>query len=647
MDSTISNYQEKKLKQEVLSLRSKIKSLQKENNRLELRNSFFGKILNAIPSDLVVFDINHRYQFINPQAIDNESIRNWLINKTDFDYCKLKGKPFSLAKKRRKVFNEVVKGKKEVSFEERMLNEKGEFIWIYRTMFPIIIKEKVEGVIGYAYIITHLKQMEKDLENAQKEAEVSIKAKESFLANMSHEIRTPMNAILGMSQLLSEADLSKKHRRFLEGITKSADNLIVIINDILDYSKINSNKLELENISVNLYEEIKSCAQLFSLKCEEKGILLETLISDELKKTCVKGDPVRLNQVLNNLVSNAVKFTNKGKIGLKAEVVNSCEKSIKVDFSISDTGKGIQEENLKIIFDPFTQADNTVTREFGGTGLGLTITKNIIDLFGGELQVYSHPGEGSLFTFSIEFEKCTGKPKQKKINLKNLNIPIDLKVLLVEDNPLNQVYAQSVLEKYVSQITIANNGQEAIEIIEEVKKFDIILMDIQMPVMDGLECTRKLRSKGFNIPIVALTANAFKEDQKLYLDSGMNTYLSKPYSEPELINKIAVTTGVKNEVLSSEIKPSKNDKLPAVMYKLFVEEMTRNIGLFKEYVANENLPAINKLAHKIKSNLKMFDLGEHIPLCMKIEKSGKMNELEINHLCSSIEAKIEEIKHSM
>ncbi len=425
MEATVLNYREKKLKQELAELRAELKALKSEKKIVKSQNSFFGNILNAIPSDLVVFDKNHKYQFVNPKAIKDRKIREWLIGKTDFDYCRLKGKPYSLAKNRRRRFNQVLKQKKEISFEEKMIDANGNDVWIYRTMFPIIVDGEVEGVIGYAYIISHLKKMKSDLDIAKKEAEASIRAKESFLANMSHEIRTPMNAILGMSQLLREADLSPKHRVFLEGITKSANNLIGILNDILDYSKINSNKLSLENISVNLFEEITNCARLFSLKCEEKGILLETQISDELKKTCVKGDPVRLNQVLNNLVSNAVKFTAGGKIALKAEVVKNNKTSLGIDFSVSDTGKGIKEENLKSIFAPFSQGDNTVTREFGGTGLGLTITKNIINLLGGELNVFSQPGEGSLFTFSIEFEKCTRVSKTKKKDFSNVKLTRD------------------------------------------------------------------------------------------------------------------------------------------------------------------------------------------------------------------------------
>ncbi len=195
----------------------------------------------------------------------------------------------------------------------------------------------------------------------------------------------------------------------------------------------------------------------------------------------------------------------------------------------------------------------------------------------------------------------------------------------------------------MSNITIANNGEEAIEIMEQESEFDIVLMDIQMPVMDGLECTKKLREKGFNIPIVALTANAFKEDQELYLESGMNTYLSKPYSELELIQKISETTNIKSSI---EVKAAENvpKKLPKVMYNLFVEEMTKNIKLFTEHIIMGDLQATNKLAHKIKSNLKMFGLGEWLPLCMKIEKSLEINESDIKQLCSCIREKIDEFR---
>ena len=637
---------------EIEILLAENKNLKKENDRLKVKNKtavsqkkFFKNILNGIPSDLVVFDRHHRYQFLNPISIKDKIMRNWMIDKTDFDYCRKRNQPIQIAKNRRKIFNQVIREKKEISFEEKMIDIDGNTVWNFRRMHPVFNSNNdVEHVIGYAYDITHIKKMKVDLESAQKKGEVFIKAKESFLANMSHEIRTPMNAILGMSQLLSNIKLSKKNKMYLNGISKSASNLLVIINEILDYSKINSNKLNIEKIPVNLFEELNNCEQLFILKCEEKGIRLVKSISKELENTYIKSDPVRLNQVLNNLVSNAVKFTKKGTVNLNIELIKSTKDQLTIQFSIIDTGAGIPKSKLNHIFNPFSQADTSVTREYGGTGLGLTISKKIVNLMGGELSVLSEENSGSNFSFILNFKTCKSPSitKQKK-HIKNPTLNKKLKILLVEDNPLNQLYAQSVLEKHIKNLTIVNNGEEAIKVINN-QKFDLILMDIQMPIMGGLECTKIIRKvKNIQTPIIALTANAFKEDRALYLQTGMNSYLSKPFSEQELISEISNVIGNTKIIIPNQTR-AKKINLPPAMINLFISEMNKNIKLFELHVSENDIQSINRLAHKIKPNLSMFGLEKVIPLCLNIEKCTKINKTEISKLTTSISNMIQHLK---
>lgn len=514
------------LKKKVLHL-----SDSKRNKEID----FFKHILESIPSDLVVFDTNHKYKYLNPTAIFDKETRDWIIGKDDFDYCERRNKPISLAIERRKYFNKVKQSRKELIFEERMTSKDGTDVWILRRMYPITDEVgELIYVVGYATEITHLKKIEEDLHHAVSRAEVSMKIKEEFLANMSHEIRTPMNAILGMSALLKKAELKGKDLEYLNGINKGAKNLLVLINDILDFSKISSNKLELESIPVCLERELHHLNTLFQFKCLEKDVFLEFIVDPNIANIGIKTDPVRLNQILNNLLGNSIKFTQKGSVKLYVNISQETMHNVDVSFSLVDTGIGIAEKNLDLIFNPFSQADSSVTRKYGGTGLGLAITKRIVTKMGGVLKVESKEGDGSKFSFELTFPKCKFKLEKLEENEVELLLPEGFNVLLVEDNLINQMYAQAILENYTSNIVVANNGEEAIDFLKATN-FNIILMDIQMPVMGGIECTKIIREElNLNIPIVALTANAFEKDKRAYLSAGMDAYLSKPFEEKEL-----------------------------------------------------------------------------------------------------------------
>ena len=533
-----------------------IPSYQLENIRLKLENDylkqklaatkseefnfidqeFYLNILENIPNDIVVFDADHNYIYVNPLAIRDEETRKWIIGKNDFDYCVLRNRPKEIAEGRRKVFLKAKESKEDIVFEEKMVNYAGEEIWNLRKMHPVLnSKGEVISVIGYATDITHIKNMEKELQVSSQKAEESFRIKEEFLANMSHEIRTPMNAILGMSDLLFKAGLTGKNLEYLQGINKGARNLLVVINDILDFTKVSANKLELENISINLQKEIQELEMLFQLKCIEKDISFVIDIDQSLNNKFVKSDPVRLNQILNNLLSNAIKFTQKGQVSLKVKTLLEEDGFAYIEFTVKDSGIGIAAENLDKIFIPFSQADSSVTRKFGGTGLGLSITKLIVGLMGGDLKVKSEEGLGSEFSFVLKVEEGVEENIETDCSqLESFVVPENFSVLVVEDNPMNQLYVQALLENYTSTIQIANNGEEALELLSK-QSFSIILMDIQMPVMGGEECTQIIRKDLLqNVPIVALTANAFKQDEEKYLAIGMNGYLSKPFSEKEL-----------------------------------------------------------------------------------------------------------------
>jgi CheY-like chemotaxis protein/nitrogen-specific signal transduction histidine kinase len=373
-------------------------------------------------------------------------------------------------------------------------------------------------------------QIRKEKERAEKAAKV----KSEFLANMSHEIRTPLNAMFGFIKILEEKELDEESKKYLRIIERSGENLLTIINDILDFSKLESGKFKIEMIEFNPKEEFEIIHQLFAGQASEKNILLE--FKEINLNYNIISDPTRIKQVVANLLSNAIKFTPENrKVILKVEY-NMDEELLNVE--VRDEGIGIPKEKLEHIFEAFSQADNSTTRKYGGTGLGLTISYRLIGLLGGELRVESEVGKGSRFYFSIPAKKGSKidetlkkEPAQKRFKDDE---KFDFSVLLVEDNKANQMFMKVILNKFGIEFDIANDGVEAVELYKNnFGKYDLILMDENMPNMNGIEATKQIRNfekeQGLDkIPIVALTANALEGDKERFIIAGMNYYLSKP-----------------------------------------------------------------------------------------------------------------------
>lgn len=622
----------------------------------------FKKILESIPIGVFVLTADGKAYFMNKNAarilgIDYETESN--EDFIDKHHLFLTGTnetiPVSDVPLARALRGESTFGKEDAEVER-----DGKRIRLRINALPLYnSNHQIEFAITMFEDISELKKNESELVGAKQLAEESLLLKETFLANMSHEIRTPMNAILGFTDLLLNEPIREKERDYVQTIRNAGESLLRIINDILDLSKIEANMMEFEAQPLHIPDTLRSLQTMMLPKAEEKRLQLFFSCDTRLSRT-LTGDPTRLTQIIINLVGNAIKFTRKGSVSVDARVIDEDTDSCMVRFTVTDTGIGIPKDKLNTIFERFRQAESYTTRSYGGTGLGLSIARQLVELQGGNMEISSEEGKGSVFSFTLKFEKPSetiwNKSGSEKTEIDYDRIR-NLNILLAEDNPINVKLIRNIFDQYAIRIDVAENGQEVLSLIGR-KQYDLILMDMEMPVLNGYETTRIIRKEyGLEVPIFAMTAHAMAGEQERCIQLGMNDFISKPLNSAELfekIHRIAIQTNKQNtSVENNSFTPmhQPEEKIPdegqidltylrelssgnrafeKEMLTLFIKQVPEELmELQQAYQQKEHL-LVKNTAHRMKSSLPLVGIDYLLKLLAQLEDAGRNEYFDTN-----------------
>jgi PAS domain S-box-containing protein len=600
-----------------------------------------GKFYQAVVEDGsdIIFVVDYKGTILYHNRSVNETLgyrSQFLVQKNFFEFVKPEMLPTF-----KKQFSASCRKSYTAGVEFQFRCKDGSFKFLEFNSINLKNKNNIPGLILDCRDITQRKQDAAELMRAQQ-------ARQLFLANISHEIRTPINGIAGMATLLNQLPKTEEQATYLNAIRSSSENLKVIINDILDLAAIESGKLRFEKIGFSVSDLLKNLQDQYSLQAKQRGI--ELLLQKEFEGNPVfVGDPVRLNQILLNLLSNAIKFTPAGYIVVRCEVKPKGKQQWRAQFSVKDTGIGIPREKLQTIFESFSQADASITRKFGGTGLGLTIVRQLVELQHGQIRVESRENEGSEFVVEIVYKRGKESELTQPASERSFHQQHDLHglyVLLVEDNDINRLYAGSILKNMNCRFEIAENGFVAVEKLKNTA-FDLVLMDIQMPVMDGYEATRAIRSSESirQLPIIALTANANATEREKCREVGMNDCVSKPFTPQELFTClsrfITVRPGAEQEQTVAHVKKgaassislqylekvSNNDPVfVRQMLGTISDSLPRSVQEIETALEHADLKMAARMVHRMKPSFDMIGKSE-----LKAEAMALEEQLQSDH----------------